>query len=383
MAAPLRTHPRRGWTRSAACVWLVGLLAGPASAVPTAAESNIAARALAARMVTPSGAVPVAIFDTGIGEADRVRLGATVHIEPNDRAFVDDPSDPEAEHGSLVAQALRRSTNLTSASGPLHVPIVDVRVTGSYGSGGNGTVYPMWGELMNASATAGARVANFSFVSDDIGLCGEIAAHPEIAMVAAAGNAGVDISGRRVYPAACPGMITVTGMDPDDRTPTGNVGSVVDFAVQTPYVIDRHGLGWGGTSMGAGYASGVVATILAINPGLTPAAVEEVLCRTVRPVPALAAPVTRCGGIVDEAAAMNAAVDGSPTTLGPELPATAIDGAQSRLSVHLHPVAKRRLRRSVTTSRLRSSASGVSRRVSRRLTASSKRGFGGSAGESR
>jgi hypothetical protein len=322
--------------------------------------------------ISPS-TVPVAIFDTGMSPEDLGRLNATIHIEPGDSAFLDDRTSPDADHAALVGQALRKGSDAKPASGATAIPILDVRVTGSYGEGGFGRLYPQWGSELAEAAAIGARVANYSFVSNDIGICRDVAAHPDIVMVAAAGNVGVDLGKNRRYPASCPDVITVTILDGEGKRPDGNFGDGVDFASPIPLVTDAQGLGWGGTSMGAGYTSGIVATMRGINPALSPAQIEEILCRTVRPVAALAAPVTRCGGTIDEAAALDAAVAGSQTTQIVDLPPTVTtNGATSPVSAK-KPTRRAHPRPLGTKSRSKSSGSDASTPASRRSKVSSKR----------
>ena len=143
-------------------------------------------------------------------------------------------------------------------------------------------------------------------------------------VVVAAGNARTDASNST--PANCTGVVTVAATNrAGARASYSNYGSVVDLAAPgggqggrilstlntgtTTPGIDSYGF-YSGTSMAAPHVAGVAALIYAMNPNISPTAVETILKNTARAFPGNC---SQCGsGIVDATAAVAAAAsDGS------------------------------------------------------------------------
>ncbi|GAA2481735.1 type VII secretion-associated serine protease mycosin [Streptomyces thermolineatus] len=142
-----------------------------------------------------------------------------------------------------------------------------------------------------------------------------------VAVVASAGNGGKD--GDRIsYPAAYPGVIAVTAVDRDGRRAPFSTrrwyASVaapgVDVVIADPD--RRYYEGWG-TSAAAAFVSGVVALIRSAHPDLSPAQVKEVLERTARNRPAGGRSDALGTGVVDAAAALEAAGELEPSPAVP------------------------------------------------------------------
>ncbi|QJE03260.1 S8 family serine peptidase [Massilia forsythiae] len=146
-------------------------------------------------------------------------------------------------------------------------------------------------------------------------------------VVVAAGNANVDAGS--TSPANCAGVIAVAAVGRSGgKASYSNYGSVVDVAApggdssgggilstlnggNTTPAADTYAY-YQGTSMAAPHVAGVAALMLSANPNLTPDEVEAKLKSTARAFPAAC---SGCGaGIVDAAAAVNAALGTSATT---------------------------------------------------------------------
>jgi serine protease len=154
-------------------------------------------------------------------------------------------------------------------------------------------------------------------------------------VVVAAGNSNTDAINSN--PANCAGVITVAatnrsggkasysnyGTNVTIAAPGGDSGagilSTLNAGTTTP-AADNYAW-YMGTSMATPHVAGVVALMLAANPNLTPDDVAAKLKSTARAFPA---PCSGCGaGIVNAAAAVNAAL-GTTTTTTPNSPPTTV-----------------------------------------------------------
>jgi len=160
-----------------------------------------------------------------------------------------------------------------------------------------------------AAAIPGARIISFSSeVSPSAAFAREIrkVVAAGIVVVAAAGNeTSVGVTARR-YPAAYDGVIGVGAaiVAPDGSVGVwegSNVGPQVDVYAPTyvPAILVPGKIDLGsGTSSATAVTSGVVALLLARDPGLTPADVERLLERTASPFPARAFHIDQSGTVV-------------------------------------------------------------------------------------
>ncbi|MFE2432575.1 type VII secretion-associated serine protease mycosin [Streptomyces sp. NPDC059373] len=169
------------------------------------------------------------------------------------------------------------------------------------------------------AADHGADVINLSLGDDSK------TAHPEpqedeaiqyalakgVVVVASAGNGGQE-GNRASYPAAYPGVIAVAAVDrygnradfSTSRWYAAVAAPGVDVVIADP---DRHYYeGWG-TSTASAYVSGAAALIRSAYPRLSPAQIKEVLEDTTRDNPAGGRSDAVGTGLIDPAAALEAA----------------------------------------------------------------------------
>jgi Subtilase family len=129
----------------------------------------------------------------------------------------------------------------------------------------------------------GARVINMSFAGpyDPLLQLAMKNAHDKgVVLIAAAGNAGPNSP--PLYPAADPNVIAVTATDENDQLfPQANQGPQVAVAAPGVNILEPAPNGGyqvtTGTSVAAAHVSGIVALLLGRNPGLDPAAINEIL----------------------------------------------------------------------------------------------------------
>jgi serine protease len=172
-----------------------------------------------------------------------------------------------------------------------------------------------------------ARVINLSVGSIDACSVFEQQAIDEVvsrgvSIVIAAGNSAADVA--NTSPANCNHVITVAATSRSGaRTTYTNTGKRVDLSapggtVANPLlVLQNTGLIYpgedaiayqAGTSLAAGQVTGVVALMLAQNPGLSPTQVEDILKSAARPFPDASCDTATCGaGILDAASALTLA----------------------------------------------------------------------------
>lgn len=169
------------------------------------------------------------------------------------------------------------------------------------------------------AADQGADIINLSLGDDSE------SAHPDpgedaavqyalgkgVSVVASAGNSG-DKGDRPSYPAAYPGVIAVTAVDKygthaafSTRRWYATVSAPgVDIVVANP---DRHYYIEWGTSAASAFVSGAVALVRAAHPGLSPAQIKTLLTDTARDAPKGGRDDAHGYGLVDPAAAIEAA----------------------------------------------------------------------------
>jgi type VII secretion-associated serine protease mycosin len=291
----------------------------------------------AAWATTRGEGVTVAVLDTGV-DADHPDLRGSVLAERDLVGMGAEPGDPSwAAHGTAMAGII---------AGHGHGPGGD---SGVIGVAPEARILPVRvlledddpardearearsGALADGirwAADQGADVINLSLGDDSE------SAHPDpeedaavryalargAVVVASAGNGGEN--GDPVsYPAGYPGVIAVTAVDRSGAPAefsTRRWYATVSAPGQDVIVADpdgRYYAGWG-TSAAAAFVSGTVALLLSAHPDLTPAQVRRLLTDTARDSPEGGRDDSVGAGLVDAAAALQAAsgLTGAPLT---------------------------------------------------------------------
>ncbi|CAL9614750.1 type VII secretion-associated serine protease mycosin [Streptomyces sp. Tu 3180] len=287
---------------------------------------------------TKGEGVTVAVLDTGV-EADHPDLVGNVLPGKDMIRFGAGPGDRAwARHGTAMAGIIAgHGHGPGNAEGVMGIApearILPVRVILEDGDPSRAKARSTRGnalaEGIRWAADHGADVINLSLGDDSE------SAHPErgedeaiqyalrkgVVVVASAGNGGE--KGDRVsYPAAYPGVITATAVDRyGTRAPFSTrrwyatvSAPGVDVIIADPD--HRYYEGWG-TSAAAAFVSGAVALVRSAHPDLTPAQVKRLLEDTARNAPADGRDDSRGFGLVDPAAAIEAAARLEPEGLKP------------------------------------------------------------------
>ncbi|KRE81540.1 hypothetical protein ASG71_00150 [Arthrobacter sp. Soil763] len=251
--------------------------------------------------------------------------------------------DSSSWHGTHVAGTIGAAANngIGIAGVAYSSSILPVRALGACGGYlsdvADAVVWAAGGAVPGVPDTiTPARVINMSLGGD--GQCGtyfqsalDFAAARGVTVVAAAGNENSPASGST--PANCSNIVTVgaTGRE-GNRAYYSNYGPEVDVSAPggdgstggqntilstwnngtTVPGAETYGY-MQGTSMAAPHVAGAAALITAANPALTPGEVEAILKQTARPLPGTC-DTGGCGaGLVDAAAAVQAAAAGAVT----------------------------------------------------------------------
>lgn len=253
--------------------------------------TKIGARRAWDRETGATAPVTVAVLDSGIDLAHPDLAGRLV---PG-RDVVNDDLDPMDDHGhgTVVAGIVgARTHNKVGIAGTSWgARLLPVKVLDESGGGSDCDIaYGMvW------AADAGADVLNLSLGSDGV-VCGVVTQYAVdyargagAVVVASAGNGGAD-GNPTSSPANCSGVVGVGATDSRDK--------VASFSTHHPYVdvsapgvaivstaFDprqqrRYYASFNGTSMSAGFVSGLAALLLARNPSWTPDQVAQRMAAT-------------------------------------------------------------------------------------------------------
>ncbi len=240
-------------------------------------------------------------------------------------------------HGTHVAGTIGAAANngIGIAGVAYSAKILPVRALGACGGYlsdiADAVVWAAGGTVPGVPAnTTPAKVINMSL--GGTGTCGtsfqsalDFAAAQGVAVVAAAGNENSPASGST--PANCNNIITVGatgregnkavysnhGPEVDVSAPGGDGSTGEANTILSTWNDGTTGQGsetYGymqGTSMAAPHVAGVAALMMAVNPNLTPAQIENILKQTARPLPGTC-DTGGCGaGLVDAGAAVQSA----------------------------------------------------------------------------
>ncbi|MBE0447479.1 MAG: S8 family serine peptidase [Actinobacteria bacterium] len=245
--------------------------------------------------------VKVAVLDTGIDlnhedlrdalamnpASPGTVLGRRFYTDLSGRQVSDDKIQDNAGHGTHISGIIagRINNGLGIAGISTAATIIPVKVLDDVGSGDDASI----AEGLIWAADNGARVINMSLAgptpSSTLASAIKYARDKGAVIVAAAGNAGTDIPS---YPAAYEGVIGVGAVAADDtRIYQSSFGPYVDVAAPGMSILstflpsksrDGQPYDWAdGTSMAAGFVSGLASMILSINPTLSDERVGGIL----------------------------------------------------------------------------------------------------------
>ena len=261
--------------------------------------------------------VVVGVVDTGVkpSVADVAEnLVAGWDFVTNDGGTRDDYG-----HGTLVASVIAaRGDNGTGIAGYCwYCKVMPVRVS-DWDNADESTI----AAGIRYAVDHGARIVNVSFADEGAGASdGPLATAVSYAqarnvlVVASAGNQGGIVP---TYPAAFPGVLSVTGTTADGTAlePWATFGSWVQLAVPGCQIVLASDTYFGeicGTSVAAAAVSGIAALVLSLNPSLSARDLALALRTSARPLTGVT------GGVVDAWAAVTAL--GLATKAAPPAPA--------------------------------------------------------------
>lgn len=272
----------------------------------------------AAWAVTRGAGQTVAVVDTGVTATHQDLLGQIDSDDAYD--YVDRDTNPQDSegHGTHVTGTIAALANnkLGIAGVAPEAQILPLRVMSSSDGGRLSDVI----QAFDRAGRLGIRVVNASFgaSSTSRALQDVIAAYPRTLFVAAAGNDGVNVDAKPIYPCAVPlaNVVCVGASDMNDAPATfakgaTNVGAqTVDLFAPGTKILST----WKsttsyataeGTSMAAPHVAGTLALIFAQNPALTATQAKAKLLAGVDRVAQLAGRAVT-GGRVNAAGALRA-----------------------------------------------------------------------------
>lgn len=264
--------------------------------------------AAAAWRVTRGAGAVVAVVDSGVDGSHPDLAGALVRgvNTRTDRGDYSAPTVDRDGHGTHVAGIIAaRSANGQGVAGVApKASIMPVKVLDADGSGWMGDVV----EGIVWAADHGADVINMSLGGPDADFSATAVAYARakgVVVVAAAGN---ESSSAPSYPAALPGVVSVTALERGGSVDSySNYGATVDLAAPGTGIVSTVPGGYAamsGTSMASPQVAGVAALVASVAPR---AAIEAVLTRSADDQGAPGWDSRFGAGVVDAAAAVRMA----------------------------------------------------------------------------
>ena len=262
-------------------------------------------RLAAIHRVTEGKDVLVAVVDSGIDATHPELAGSSFKLVD----MVGGTFKSHA-HGTSMAGAILAHAHLVGVAPAVHILELRTFDAEAASAGAEGTTEHIVRALDEAFKDK-ANVVNLSFAGPQDALLSRMLAalrQKGIVVVAAAGNGGA--ASPPLYPAADPNVIAVTATDPGDGLyASANRGTYICLAAPGVDVLEPIPGGayqlTSGTSVAAAHVSGIVALLLARDPGLGPDAVRKILSETASRSPG-AKPEEIGSGVVDAYRALQA-----------------------------------------------------------------------------
>lgn len=234
------------------------------------------------------GTPAVAVLDSGIrslSSLDGLVMSSYDAVQPERQV------EDHAGHGTQMALIASGAIPPSGTSGSENgVPIVAIR---AFDDSGYTTSFTMM-RAINYASDQGAKVMNISWGSETpstfLETSMKYAQSQGLVVVASAGN---DPTGKPVYPASYPGVISVSALKADGSTwEQSNYGSTVTIAAPGtatfPVGHDGPPGGYAGTSISSAYVARNAALYLGQNPGASPSQVKQALIKASSPLPSSA-----------------------------------------------------------------------------------------------
>jgi subtilisin family serine protease len=283
-------------------------------------------------ITTGAGSVVVAVCDTGV-DASHPDLAANISLPGYNSADGTTNTTPVFEHGTAVTGIMDAlGNNATGGAGiAWNAKVLPVRVSNN--SDGSAWCSDMAAGIEWAS-DHGAKVINLSYditgCPNTIDSAAQYAQAKGAVTFVAAGNGSLNLSGTS-FPTAH-ALVLVGATDSSGRRASfSNYGQPMDLAapgvsIYAPLPGNTYAYG-SGTSFAAPMAAGAAALLFSMSPAWTPDQIQQLLLATAEP-----AGTMNGYGILDAAAALNAAktvLAGGPM---PTLPGTPGAGASQSLA---------------------------------------------------
>ena len=212
----------------------------------------------------------LAILDSGLTllpELQPSLIGAYDSFDPE--SDISDPAGHGTQMALIASGAIVPDGGLPSAEG---IPLIAIRAFDSNG-------YTSTAELLRAvdyALNGGARVINMSWGTEtDSEFLRRIAAYAQARGALVVASAGNEPTGKPVYPAACPGVLSVGAVNPDGSSwEKSNYGDFVDLAApgSAVFPVGYNGPAgaYMGTSAAAAYTSRAIASYFTRHPDADP-----------------------------------------------------------------------------------------------------------------
>lgn len=227
---------------------------------------------------TGSSTVTIAILDSGV---DSTHPDLASKIVPGWNFYDNNSNTSDVYgHGTAVAGTATAATNNSAgvASVAWQCRLMPIRISDLSGNASTSTI----ASGLTWAADHGARVANVSYACSSSSTVATAAKYFQSrggVVAVSAGNAGTTTT-----TADNPYVLTVSASDASDLLYTwSNRGAEVDLAAPgLVYTTNRGGGygGWQGTSFSSPIVAGVAALVLSVNPSLSGADAQNILCQS-------------------------------------------------------------------------------------------------------
>jgi len=289
-------------------------------------------RAGVAHISARGAGVLAAVIDSGVDDSHRELVGAVTGIvDVTQPASAGATSASADAHGTAIAGIIAARDQMSGVAPSAQLiairafaPAAGKTAAGKVAASRSGAQGSSLAVVLalEAAVQAKARVVNMSFAGPRDPLLSKAlaaAAAKGVILVAAVGNDGPEAP--PAWPAADPNVIAVTATDASDqRVAIANRGAHVAVAAPGADIIGpAPGNAYQfstGSSMAAAHVTGAVTLLLEANPALTPPEARKILTETAKDLGPAGRDADTGAGLVDAAAAVDAAKKAANGTNG-------------------------------------------------------------------